>query len=716
MKNDTREAPTTALRSRQLSPPPQPAVRRPGRRHAIGISLRYKIFFGVLVLVLLIVPSVLALIQWKATVVTRAAIDAALKDTAGTFDTFIEDRFIRLRTAARQLADDPNVIAAFTSTDQATLLDLLASKRQEVLKGGAEYLMGLDAEGILLARTDDPAASGVSLGDKSPLFSIPITEGLDAWGFAGGKDRVRLAVASPVREGGTLLKGVLAMSYAVDQGLAIEARSVTNADASFFSHSRDGLALVATTLSSQAAATLAGALAEPTGIMQQSMGEGKVVGPVEVMLGADPNIVIAVPLVSASGERIGLFVASRSLYQEMAPYRQIRDTMLYLGIAAIVMAFVISYLMARLITRPIVALVEATEQVSEGNLDVEIPPAPNDEVGLLTKSFAKMLVELRQKAEMEEYLQSLKLQGGLHLGSTAPVAQSSLTASRVASSETAPTIGMLFNNRYEIAQILGSGGMGTVYRARDKELDEEIAIKTIKVEALKSDPTAIDRFRQEIKLARRITSKNVLRTYDFGEVNGVFYITMEYMRAAPLKYLLEQRRSLPLGPALHIAKQICLGLAAAHEQNIIHRDVKPQNLLVNAKGDLKIMDFGIARLQGSSGMTQTGMVVGTPDYMSPEQATGKPLDHRSDIYSTGVVLYEMFCGRLPFVADTALAIVMKHVQEAPLPPRQANPSLPPDLEKVILRCMAKDPAVRYQNITDLHEALSAFSVKQQQRG
>lgn len=708
-------------------PPRVAAVRRPessGRGPAVGLSLSFKILFAVLALVIVIISSMVTLMQWKATRVTRRAIDAGMKNTGRTFSAFLAVRFNQVRTNLRQLADDPVTVSAITTFDHKTVLDHLSSKRQEVMNGAA-YLMALDGHGDLLAKTDAPEKTGDHMADRSPLFSMPLTDGQEAWGFSERNGRLNLVAAAPLREHSTNIVGVVVVAYPLDAAFAADAKTVVNADATFFTQGEKELAMAASTLTPESVDSMRSMLGVNPQIGRASMNEGKTVGPVEIDLAGDLNVVIAVPLLSAGSDTVGLFVASRSLYQEMASYRQIRDTLLYLGIGAILLAFLISFVMARRITRPITALVGVTEQVCEGNLDVEVPPAPNDEVGLLSRSFAKMLVELRQKVEMEEYLQNLKMQGATQPRETQTVATALKRDATVQASagdpaartesgmpvvaESCVKIGGIFNSRYEIIQALGSGAMGTVYRAKDRDLDEEVAIKTIKAEALKSDPSAIERFKQEIKLARRITDKHVLRTFDFGEVNGTFFITMEYVRAVTLTYILEQRKSLPLGPGLHLAKQICLGLAAAHEQEIVHRDIKPQNMLVNARGDLKLMDFGIARLQGSGGMTQTGVVIGTPDYMSPEQATGRPLDARTDIYSTGVVLYQMFCGTLPFGADTALAMVLKHIQEAPRPPRAANPKLPRDLEKIILRSLAKEPGDRYQKISEVYDALSALS-------
>jgi serine/threonine protein kinase len=262
--------------------------------------------------------------------------------------------------------------------------------------------------------------------------------------------------------------------------------------------------------------------------------------------------------------------------------------------------------------------------------------------------------------------------------------------------------------------LLGKGGMGAVYRARDRQLDEIVAVKILRPEVVKEDPSLLDRFKHETKLARKITHRNVLRTHDFGETDGTPYISMEYLDGVTLKDLIQNKGALPAGVGLRIAKQMCQGLDAAHRQGVIHRDIKPQNMLILPEsGELKIMDFGIARgvevKAGSGGLTTDGTVMGTPDYMAPEQAQGHPVDFRTDIYSLGVVLFEVFTGTLPFKMDNPMATVLAHIQNPPPKPRSRNPRVSEDLEALILRCMEKEPARRYGRVADVLKDLTAVS-------
>lgn len=258
--------------------------------------------------------------------------------------------------------------------------------------------------------------------------------------------------------------------------------------------------------------------------------------------------------------------------------------------------------------------------------------------------------------------------------------------------------GALFAGRYRIEETVGRGGMGVVYRAHDSQLDEVVALKVLPGDAISRSPEQVERFKREIRLARRITHRNVLRTYDWGEDGGIYFISMEYVRGYTLAQYLEKTPQAPLRVALGIGRQICRGLEAAHEQGIIHRDIKPQNVLIDQKGEVKLMDFGIARMtEAADGMTAAGLIVGTPHYMSPEQVQGKTLDPRSDVYSMGVLLYELTTGQRPFDAPALTAVLTAHMMETAKPPSSLRPDIAPQLESAIMRCLAKDPQQRFEN-------------------
>ncbi|OGD11740.1 MAG: hypothetical protein A2Y86_09470 [Candidatus Aminicenantes bacterium RBG_13_62_12] len=264
--------------------------------------------------------------------------------------------------------------------------------------------------------------------------------------------------------------------------------------------------------------------------------------------------------------------------------------------------------------------------------------------------------------------------------------------------------GTTLAGRYQVIEELGHGGMGRVYKVFDTDIKEKIALKLLRPE-LVLDKDTVERFSNELKLARKISHRNVCRMFDLGKSEGTTFITMEFVPGEDLKKLVRKTGQLGAGRALAIAKQVCEGLAEAHHLGVVHRDLKPQNIMVDEDGNALIMDFGIARSLRGKGITGPGVMIGTPEYMSPEQIEGKEVDERSDIYSLGVVLFEMVTARVPFEGDTPFTIGVKHKSERPRNPRELNAQLPEDLSRLILRCLEKDKAKRYQTAGELRSAL-----------
>lgn len=263
--------------------------------------------------------------------------------------------------------------------------------------------------------------------------------------------------------------------------------------------------------------------------------------------------------------------------------------------------------------------------------------------------------------------------------------------------------GSVLGDRFEILSQLGAGGMGVVYKARDRSLKELIALKMLKFDAF-GDPESLEKLKDELKLARKISHPNVLRTFDFGEAEGYPFISMEFVRGVTLKKLLDESGRLPLSAGLHIARQLCRGLAAAHGQAVLHRDIKPENMIIEATGNAKLMDFGIAQpiQRKTSNQTKDGTIVGTPFYLAPEQIEGVEPDVRADIYAVGVVLFEIFTGELPFPASgNLMQIITRKLNEAPLKPGNFWPEIPKDLEATIMRCLERDRDKRYPTVSML---------------
>src|SRR5438874_2902420 len=256
--------------------------------------------------------------------------------------------------------------------------------------------------------------------------------------------------------------------------------------------------------------------------------------------------------------------------------------------------------------------------------------------------------------------------------------------------------GRVFSSRYEIQREVAQGGMAEVYLAHDQLLNRPVAMKALFPEYAR-EPSFVERFRREAQAAANLNHPNIVAIYDWGQEDGTYFIVMEYVEGRVLRDLIRSEAPLDLNQAAEITAEIASALAFAHRNGVVHRDVKPGNVLLTRFGNVKVTDFGIARAGTSDGLTQTGSVMGTATYFSPEQAQGLPVDGRSDVYSLGVVLYEMLTGVVPFTGDSPVAVAYKHVREEPLAPSQRNPEVPPDLEKIILAALAKDPDHRYQS-------------------
>ena len=680
-------------------PPPAPA----------RFSLRLKIFLAAALLILIAVGGAIAVSTFQARRVADAKIAEDLKKSGPAWESFQQNRYGELHRALGVVVSNPGIIAMMTldPLSPATTIDTL--RAEQASNARADFLLAADRKGVVFARTDKP------LGYTADLSGVPTiggalqgepTQGI--W-LSGGK--LYNVVASPVVEGGNRVVGAIAAAFQINDDVARNLKALMNTEVVFLANpaapSEPPAPAVAASTMPDVSPALVEAVKRRRELVDAVFRQSKTIGPLSLELSGDTYLGYFLPIRSSTDQIVGAAVPLRSRDKELAAFRQIQNTQLLVGLAALVVAFLLSFVLSRRITGPVDRLVRATEQVRVGNLEgMDLPVESKDEIGILARSFNAMLEELKEKAALEEYVNSLSLKAGSDAETvmTGRVgAGAVLTGTRGASE---PQVGQLFADRYEILSVLGKGGMGIVYKAQDRDLDDVVAIKTLRSEALSADPTLLDRFKQEIRLARRITHANILRTHDLGETNGLRYLSMEFVKGITLKQMVEQGELIPTPVALRVAKQICAGLAAAHEVGVIHRDIKPQNIIIEPTGGLKVMDFGIARLTQERGMTATGTVIGTPDYMSPEQARGLNLDFRSDIYSTGVVLYELFTGTLPFEGDTPLAVVLKHVQEKPPSPQAKNPKIDPKIAAIILKCMQKDPDDRFQSVNQLYEALT----------
>jgi eukaryotic-like serine/threonine-protein kinase len=667
-------------------------------RPAFGLFA--KVFLASALLVVAVLGITFGVTSLQANRTADASIQRALSNTRGAVGAYLA---ARTRTFAGMSAVSAQVPQfrerLLTSRDRQNILDQADEYRDLI---GAAWVLVANRDGILLGRTDYPEEYDIDVS-RGALVANALSGEQTSGAFIDDRDpqavKLYMAVATPLASRGAAPQGVLVAAYALDDSLAQAIKQATNSEVVFFALTSDSTPRPVVVGGTLPADEVGAALASTLHV--DSLGADTVGMRMTAQLGGEHLIGLAGPIRSAGGDVFGGFLALRSREGELAAFAALRRTMLYAIALGVLLALASAAIAARQIAGPVRRLALATRRVQDGDYGVDIEVKSADEIGILSQAFKSLVEDLKEKAALVEYM--MQASGG---AATTPIARPSL-----AGAGDALRPGSVFANRYDVKEILGAGGMGVVYRAFDRELQEPVAIKTLRPEALAGGSVALERFKQEIRLARRIAHRNVVRTYDLGEMSGTYYLTMEYVEGTSLKQLISSRGKLPIPVTLTIGKQLCRALEVAHAEGVIHRDIKPQNMVVEPNGFLKVMDFGIARLANppkGKGLTEAGMSIGTPDYMSPEQLSGLELDARADLYAAGVVLFECVTGRVPFEAETTWALVAKHLEEQAPDPRSLNDEVPEGLAKVILKAMAKAPADRYSTAPEMHDALAAL--------
>jgi len=897
--------------------------------------LVFKLFGMTALLIVIVVGIATGITIERANRIANATVKTSISNAAALFKEFERQRLGRLTLGAQVIAQEnpfgaliqhaltpaepatavPGVAPSAAPAPSLNYTDFLdqAIQRKEQLV--SDLVIITDDQGRVLARSDAPTVTGDKMEDA--YEAIPLVKKIiddaglpSASGVIVTGDRLYHAAIVPIAPGGNVRIGYFLNAYAIDDVFANRISESTNAGVMFVPSPK-----------ATKQQTLARSSNAPSVSMEQLTGlasifqTGKVIPPSDMLIDGSSYVMTAQPLQSVN-QTVGAAVFVRNLDKELAPFRQIRDALLLGGGAALLLAFILSWVIAKRVTRPIEELAGLAQAVTAGDYNVHPAIERSDEVGILGRSFAKMITSLRDKSELEELYEQmaarsaerealsvrtqepplldegtilvtdlrglpatvgdgdasivintigrvmrlqeaevirqdgvvreivghrlvsvfrgergiihairaaraineelatqrdlhppmsvgvgiatgefvtgsvvLSEESGLAIVGNAPLlaalfawhapsgaAYISYETAQAAGGEimgastreevrlkwlaqplpvaaislvgittsvmrsigadtgmlatvkldgttpgaTAPSQrsvelaqGQLFAARYKIDSIIGRGGMGVVYRANDTQLDEVVAIKTLPGDVMTRSPEDLERFKREIRLARKITHRNVLRTYDYGEADGVYFISMEFVRGYTLNELLDEAQGRQVAPrvAMGIARQISRGLQAAHEQGIIHRDIKPGNVLIDHKGEVKLMDFGIARMaEAPEAMTQAGLIVGTPHYMSPEQVQGKALDPRSDVYSMGVMIYEMVVGRRPFESSSLTGVLTAHITEKPIPPIDLRPDVGREVNAIILRCLEKDPKARYADAGALLQDLDGVQL------
>jgi len=898
------------------------------RRAGFSVPLAFKFFLGSAFLIALAVGAAVVVTYFEGDRIAQRAIDNAMAASNGVQKEVEESRLEQLQLKLQLIAADSSTakyvaqaggatnslpgLSDAAESDTKSIPDLLKERKNQF-----DFDLGivLDPKGMVLGRTDQSEAFQESLAADpfvKPLIEKPEQPLSGYWRYG---NKLYQAAIMPLAQD-QILVGFLLIAHGVNNDLSRQMAKMSGAEIAYLLPGKDNKpVLAASSLDDAGAAALEQSLAAQAPDAAQAVAAGRAVPHLDLDFAGQRWSARLTPTAREGLGNLGAVLALTSVDKIAAPSRDILNRIVLYGLLSMLVALLLSYVLAREILRPVRTMALAAEQAAAGNYRTQIGLTGSDELARLSRAFDSLLSDLREKSDIEGYVGNLSrflpdtpaesaptgrtetptpsppsaqtlsvlgvefrdlapaeigadaaldrfsraaavidaaaraneallseaagsrfllafggparnanalralaqirehatsqgltapaagivsgtvVRGGvqaggrvldallgvplLHLdrllpeaaagqtvltrpageeikaelgaqrlaiatgavtakkfyalsdtalrdlptapapavtaadaatgGGTATVVAGPAprTAGRSATRPVALAIGATFGGRYRILSELGSGGMGVVYKAHDLELDDIVALKMLKPNAL-IDSEHLDRLKSEIKLARKITHPNVLRTFDFGEVDGYPYISMEYVRGLTLRYLLNETQRIPYSAGLRIARQLAAGLAAAHEVGVLHRDIKPENLILEQTGNAKLMDFGIARpiRRHAPGHTQPGTFLGTPNYSPPEQLAGEDVDQRADIFSSGVLMCEMFCGKLPFTGANTMEIYMAQMQSAPIKPSEFWAQIPPALDAVILRCLARKPADRYASALELGQALS----------
>ena len=712
------EAPASPVRSVTPRPVTGPSSALPPEEPPRGgSSLGTRIFLYVATLLACSLGLAVGFASRKAQRVAEAKIVADLKAVPTIYAGYVESQSAVRKGQVRSLAEAPGTKALLgESVDPETYHDSAAGFATGL---GADTVFLFDARGALLTRTDRGPGEEAGRDFSSVSWvKTPIDRRSEAAAFildVRGSRSVCLVASAPVIQGSgkeRKLNGVLAAAFALNDDRAKELGGMTSGDVAVLGNvaPRDTTPSVQLLAATEALRDpgLPGHVPDPGAMATALFVKGEPFGPVDLEASGGVFIATAIPIRSGGGEPIAALLVARSKEAEMADFREIRRSLLVVGGLLLLASLPISFGLAQALSRPIRQLAHVAEEIGRGQLDVVLPRA-GGEVGTLARAFSSMVSELKAKAQLEAMLaERQRRPGDVTFRGVAP-------AFDVLEEAEGLDVGRVFAGRYLVLSTLGEGGMGTVYRVRDRDLDDEVALKVLKPAsndaAAKTEPSSgptAEFLRQEIKLARMITHLNVVRVHDFGEAEGVRYFSMEYVAGTTLRELLGQGQLLDLVPTLQIAKQVCRGLAAVHKAGIIHGDLKPQNVMVMPNGIVKLMDFGVARTR--SAVSFEAPIAGTPAYMSPEQARGAALDEGSDLYSAGVLMFELFTGRCPFLGTDMYETIRMHLYEPPPDPRRLRADLPEGLAQIILTCLDKSSLRRPATAGDLERLLMRVHV------
>ncbi len=688
------------------------------------LGLTGRVFLGTASIVAAVIVAAFVITSASVRRAGEASAQRGLEQSADLVAQFLAGRSRSLLGGARVFVQGPYFRTLVTEQRRDDILDQAMEASQQL---GADWVFITDDRGVMLAKSDEPSATGVAMG-AVPLVAGAL-RGLTASGFGVSRDSLLFqAVAVPIAAPGGAPIGVLVATRVVDSMLVRDVKATTSSDLVFYVKTpRDARAIAVSTLgrTSDVHAALS--------TVSERVVERASIQP-DLRIGGVRYLAQGSTLTTAGGEVVGGFVVLRSRDAALTGISSLRRSLAIAGVIGLLLSWLAAFIAARRISRPVRALSGAVRRAADGEYDPEADGSlrtigSGTEIRDLGLAFASLMSDLRDKEQLTG-LTSARTQptavpapeaGGrsrLAIGGGVPRGQASLRTGVVLQ------IGAVLANRYLVEATLGSGGLGIVYKVRDRVIGESVALKVLRPELIGRDMAAGGSLADELRVARRITHRNVVRLHDLGEADGVTFLTMEFVDGASLATIIETRGALHPTAVLSIARQLLRALSAVHAEGIVHGDLKPANLLIGPNGVLKVSDFGLSRVAhrtpreaatdtGSSPMLPqiAGAVVGTPEYMSPEQLIGAAPSTASDIYAAGVVLYECLRGTTPFDAETRVTFIAHKLDVSSGSGAGRRPRVlthTTALESIVARMMAPTPNARPGSAAALSDELAAL--------
>ena len=693
-------------------------------------GIREKLFFLILVAFGALILTTFWQIGIQAQQVSTETINQSLEQSSTVLETKIESRFNSISEVARSVAKDSRILPLVYESEVLTLQDQSQEFKKQL---DFDILFFTDSSGNILARSDRPQAIGQNMAGKTSFFDDALA-GKSGQGYFLSQGRLMQIVTEPIFDNVAtdVVRGTVAMAYDFSGDMANEIVSLTLSSIGFFSFTRDenrqvsGVNNIYVT-DSQLKGPLEDYFKQANSSWRPMFDGTSDIHKFQATLNNQKYFAVARRVGNDGSDPLGFVITLRSSADLLKPFTRIQSTVLVIGGICLIVAFVLAGFVSYRISRPIVKLMSVTADIQDGNFpEKSSAPKTHDEIGMLYRAVVEMGNTLKEKAELENYLAQIsnelnfntKLTNDALIGDPELAGKleqnQDLSGSGVSMVDSAdePSVakGVVIGNRYEVIELIGRGAMGQVFLVHDRDLDEKTALKLLPRELFnKSQATSI---KEEIRLARRITHRNILRTFDMGNWDIYTYISMEYVAGYDLDLLLKRRGAQDLYIALLMGRQICSAMNAAHEEGVVHLDLKPGNMMINGQGILKIMDFGLARSvankDGQQTLENNTQLVGTPRYMAPEQFLNETIDHRTDIYSIGVILYTMLTGSPPFSHKDYMKLAAMQVHQDLPEIRGLNGVINGPLEQIIRRATEKNPDDRFQSAREMLEQLNSI--------